>query len=178
MTYIPNYSFPQSPVISTVSNESIGLMALTLNSTAILTSTAWPSANRAVYIPFSLRRSVQIYKMFTANGSSVGNSFDIGIYTEDGTKIISTGTTAQSGTTVIQVVTVTTTTIGPGKFYLAMACNGITGQYLSGTFNANATALLGVLTQNTAFNLPATASFATAATAYTPVFGFSTTPTL
>lgn len=179
MTYSPIYAAPHSPTIIPPSPEALGASMFTLTTNATFNSSGvWPSANLAIYIPFTIRRVTQIYKLFTVNGSAAANSFDIGIYSGDGTKIISTGSTAQSGTTVVQAVTITTTTLGPGQYYMALAMNGTTGTFFKTGSAVQILHTEGILNQATAFPLPATATFATASQIYTPLFGLATTPNL
>lgn len=145
---------------------------LSLNTYA---QTAWPSANLAIYVPFFLSKPITFSTMFWMNGSTVAGNVDVGVYAEDGTRIVSKGSTAAAGTTTLQVVTVTTTTIGPGLFYLALACSStselvyktIIGQVLRTKFT-------GMAQQATALPLPATATFATVGQDYVPLVGLST----
>ena len=52
------------------------------------------------------------------------DNIDVGIYSADGTRIVSAGSTAQSGTEIAQNFAIADTLIGPGDFYLAMVMNG------------------------------------------------------
>lgn len=175
MTNFPSGLFPPFPVISTVSNIDIDLNVISATS---VSSAAFPSANRAYYIPILVPYAVVVTKLFCINGGTAGNNFDIGIYDVAGTKIVSTGSTAQSGTSQVQTVDITDTILGPGLFYMALACNGTSATFAvwssGGTRFMNA---IGAFTQSTAFALPATATFATAASFYIPIIGFIVAPT-
>jgi hypothetical protein len=104
-----------------------------------------------------------------------GNNFDIGVYTEQGTKIASTTSTAQSGTSVIQATNVTDFVLAPGTYYLAMAMNGTTGTVLqSSGIVAEQLRAVGFASQNAAFALPATFTLVSPpASAIIPMFGYS-----
>lgn len=164
-------------IISTSTSESLGItQRIITNST--YSSAAWPSSNRAIYVPFVLRFTILVTKLWVANGTTASNNFDIGIYDEFGTKIVSSGSIARSGTSVIQSVDITDTLIGPGRFFFGLAQNGTTGHNMSrAPAVVGYLSLLGVYTQSTAFALPATATFATPASAYIPLCGLSTSPT-
>ena len=146
--------------------------ATTLNAAA---STAWLTANRAFFYPFWLAHAITVLKMFVFNGATAAGNIDVGIYTEDGRKLVSSGSTAQAGTSALQEFDITDTLLTPGRYYLAIAKDDTTGTVF--LFNSPGTRFVqgaGVLMQETAFALPATATFATATLIQIPVFGFTT----
>lgn len=177
MSVVPTYAAPGAPVtISSASPYSIGFDGIRLAFNFATGSSAWPSANRAYYVPFAIPTPIIVAKLFTTNGTTASNNFDIGIYDKDGTRIVSTGSTAQSGTTALQIVDVSDTLIGPGLFYMALAMNGTTGtHHVFGSISATFTQACGVYLQASAFPLPANATYAANATTYLPVFGLITT---
>lgn len=135
-------------------------------------SSAWPTANKAFYFPISIRARFVLKAFFVCNGATASNNFDAGVYSADGTKITSTGSTAQAGTTDCQVVNVTDLVIVAGWYYLALAFNGTAGTVFRNVgFPVAAMKALGCAVQTTAFALPATATFATSDLAYLPLFG-------
>jgi hypothetical protein len=140
---------------------------------SVAVSTAWPTANLALYFPFWLSIPVTIVKMFTVNGATASNNIDVGIYDSAGARLVSIGTTALAGTNAIQEYNITDTQIGPGKFFLAIAMNGTAGTLsMINTPPAPLQRGGGRFEQATAFVLPATATFAAASTtALTPLFG-------
>jgi hypothetical protein len=158
--------------ISTLGPMSIGSMAI--RGGVINAGTAWPSANLALYIPFRIASPFQFSSIAVAIGSTGGN-LDMGVYSADGTKIISTGSTAVVSN--VNTISVSTTTIGPGLFYLAMACSSI-GCYpmaysLSSTAKASILRMLGISQQATALPLPATATFAANTGYMVPIMGIT-----
>jgi hypothetical protein len=149
------------------------------SSTALLNngviSAVWPSAGRAIYMPFELERPMIVTQAWLYNGTAaVTGNWDVGLYTADGTKLVSMGTTAQTGINAVQSFDWTDTLLGRGAFYFAVACDsGSTTVYRSAAGAANDWLLWGGLQQASAHPLPATATFASNQTAFFPVGGFT-----
>lgn len=139
-------------------------------------SAVWPSANLAVYMPVCVQIPCIITKFFSHNGTVASGNIDIGLYTNDGCRLISTGSTAQSGTSVVQSVDVTDTLIGAGIYYIAMAMDNTTGTVIRVASNANLMRLHGMYQQASAFALPATATFATPSTNWICQYGALLSP--
>lgn len=163
-------------VIGSYSPESVGSENEALN---INTSTpvAWPVANRAIYVPFLVFQPLTAVKMFTGVGTASGN-LDVGIYDSQQNRLVSSGSTAVVGTNAIQIVDIADTLLSPGLFYFALALDNTTA-----TINATAPAValasaMGVLSQSSAFALPATATFAAAQDAFVPAVGLTTRTTV
>lgn len=142
---------------------------------------AWPTADKALFFPFELFEPTRFVRLYTYNSTVSGNA-DIGIYTEDGTRIVSTGSVALSGTNTTQSHTIDVT-IGPGRFYMGLAHDGVsTSFYFAaaiGGARQHAPRMLGLREMAAAFPLPATATL----TAYTatntfPIFGASRITTI
>jgi hypothetical protein len=135
-------------------------------------------ANLAIYIPFYLMAPYPIRRVFWANGSSaVAANCDFGIYSFSGDLVYSSGSTARSGSSVLQYVTVSPELWLPsGRYYMAYA-NDTNNP--STAFGDNTTATrqrtMGVLQQATAFPLPGTMTPAVIANALFPIFGFTQT---
>jgi hypothetical protein len=156
--------------------ESIGIKltahGFLMNSTV---GAVYPSSNLAIYVPFVLRRQITAAQLFWYNGATVSGNVDIGIYTAGGARLVSSGSTAQANASVLQVVDITDTTIGPGLFRLALAMNNTTGTLISvATGLLGFLSAMGVTQQATAFALPANSTIATATFDYLPVFGLTT----
>lgn len=119
-------------------------------------SLTWSSTNRALYYPFRLASPLLVLTLWVCNGDVISGHWDVGIYTFDGRRLVSTGSTVPSGTQTVQVVDVADTLIGPGLFYLALACDNTTQRFfgqISG--NAQYQQGMGVIQQSSAFPLPA-----------------------
>lgn len=168
-------SLPPPHVIHPWSLESIGQSMVSMTSTGRLldaASAAWPTTNKAFFVPFLLRRPAIATNLWTYNGLTVNGSLDIGIFTHDGTRLISTGSTAQSGTGVLQTFNLGTFHFGPGLFYMALAFNGdIATMRRNSQVAAQYLAAMGVKKLASAFPLPATATLEDMDATYLPVFG-------
>lgn len=125
-------------------------------------SVVWPSANLAVYIPFSLPWSYTVRRVFVGNGATLNGNIDIGIYNSAGARQYSSGSTAQAGTSAIQYITLgSPLVLAAGTYFLAVASNSATATFqMAGTNMPTSGRLAGLLQQATAFPLPATATFA------------------
>lgn len=174
----PINAYQQGPFISTISKESVGLAAAFMfgSTTGLNSAQAYPSANLATYVPFSISRTTIVIELWTANGNAAAGNIDIGIYSVDGTRLVSTGSTAMAGTSVLQGVSITPLTLGPGQYYLAMVCSSTSGHFLSlQAISAYKIRALGVYQQASALPLPASATFATNTTPINlPLFGLFT----
>lgn len=84
----------------------------------------WNTANTAQYIPILVPEFCTVYQLGTEVTAQAGN-LDLGIYTEDGTRLVSAGSTAVGGVG-IQAVNVTDTNLSPALYYLAMNCSDAT----------------------------------------------------
>lgn len=142
------------------------------------TSLTWV-ANQALYIPFSIPWTFPVRRVFWANGSSITTTNrDFGIYTASGTKIYSTGSTAASGTSVLQYVSATEFLLSPGRYYMAITTDSATasrGGFGVSTVNIARLAMAGCLEQATALPLPATMTPVTMALSVFPLIGFTST---
>lgn len=134
----------------------------------------WPTANLAMYFPFIVTSQITAYSMMFQVGTQSGNC-DVGIYTEQGVRLVSSGSTAV-GATGIQVVDITDTVLTPALYFMAMNVDNITAsfiRYSSPTGNIKQTC--GVQEQAVgAVTLPDPATFANPANAYTPVLAIAT----
>lgn len=142
-------------------------------------SQTWLAANKAVYIPLYLPYWYTVQRVWWWNGSSVTSvNNDLGVYAADGTRMYSTGSTAQSGASVLQYVTVSTPfRLSPGRYFLALAISSVTANRGGTGGSANTLTRLrqaGVMEEASALPLPATATFAAVtATQPTPQFGIT-----
>ena len=125
------------------------------------------TANDAFYIPFRVvTPNAVAYKIAVANGAVASGNVDVGIYDGSRNKLVSSGSTAQAGTTTLQVFDITDTALPMGKYWMAVAIDNATGTMFrqSAGFGAGFTALIDVRKEASAFPLPATATFAAAGT--------------
>lgn len=123
---------------------------------------AFIAANRAHYVPFVVPDPFIVDKFRWRNGSVVSGNADAGIYSSDGTRLVSTGSTAQSGASAIQEVDVTDTYLAPGVYYSAFTASNTSGSYVSFT-DQGITEIgrsYGLFQQSSALPLPSSATFA------------------
>lgn len=166
---------PPYPVMGSVSPDAGGGFLFTLGSIFNPSSTTWPAANRAIFVPFTLYEPATIAIMWHSNGVASGN-LDLGIYSIDGTRIISKGSTASSGLNTNQILDITDTPLAAGKYYMACAFDNTTATSYAyaGTTRQSLMKLTGIYQMDSAFPLPATATFATFTGTTIPQFGIAT----
>ena len=172
MTYQGHYPVRSHSTLTPWHELSVGNYILHEASTAPVSGT-WPAANRAIYIPFTLYGPETVRKMFCGNGGAVSGNVDVGIYNAAGTRLVSSGSTAQASINVLQVFDITDTTIGPGYYYMALALDNTTGTILNSNPAVFVMPVWGVKQEAAAFPLPATATFANVSSAYLPMVGLS-----
>lgn len=139
-------------------------------------SNAWPTASLSVGFPFSVSQPYPVVRMAVMNGTTVSGNLDLGIYDDTGTLLTSKGSTAQSGTSAIQIVTVTSYTLNPGKTYYAfLALDNITATTRSWTASVTAIRLQisGLVQVASNFPLATGVTFAKPTNAQMPNFGLS-----
>ena len=93
-----NPIIPAPAIVTPWSNvESIGafLAGATLG-LDLATSTVYPSADTAIFVPFVAPERLIVAQLFAQNGAAVSGNVDVGIYSEDGALIVSAGSTAQA----------------------------------------------------------------------------------
>lgn len=130
--------------------------------------------NRIWYLPFVCNRRFTVTRLAWLNGGTVAGTVEVGIYSEAGVQLVTSGAVSAAGTNSQQVVDITDTTLDPGVYYLAFVTSNATQQVfrwnaanLATNYTAVFTSLaagiaakaLGILVQATAA-LPATATFA------------------
>lgn len=138
--------------------------------------TVWPAANLALYCPVVIEETCLIRKAWFIIGFVINGNLDLGLYSEEGTRLLSSGSTAMpAGSGVMKFFDVTDQTIPAGRYYMAMASDSNTAQFgVCGIANIPILGpMMGWARETSAFPLPATATFATMTDNYFPMFGFS-----
>jgi hypothetical protein len=174
MSDFPGILAPSPSIIDTTNFawSPVGRLNMVLSNHGY-SSTAWSAANRAIYVPIEVQVPIVAKQIIWENGGTASGNIDVGIYAEDGTRIVSLGSTATSGTSVIQAGDITDTPLNPGNYYLAMLVDNTTHTIvLMSSMFGEAVRMCGQRTQDVgAATLPATATFATAATGHLPYIG-------
>ena len=157
--------------ISTISPEALGSYGAALSFGTPSISVTWPATNDALFIPFTISKTILVKRMFTCNGNAVSGAVDMGIYTSDATLIVSSGSTNQAGTSLLQPFDVTDTVLGPGIYYMAAAINNTTAKIVRWIPSILNHKKMGTAKMATAFPLPATATLATVTVTFLPLIG-------
>ena len=161
--------------VHTYSLEAVGCaLQAQGNSLQATVSTVWSAANRAIFIPFVLSRPVTARRLFVENGAVGSGNGDMGIYDVAGVRLVSIGSTAQTGPSVLQYFDITDTVLGPGTFYLAVAIDNTTATTFATATTVERVRAVGAAQQETAFALPAIATLATIVAVTIPICGLTT----
>lgn len=138
-----------------------------------MAGSAYPIANKALFIPFRVMAPTRITKLFVVNSAIVFGNIDLGIYNSDGTRVVSTGSTAHAGVDTMQIITLgIPIRLTPDFYYMAISMNNTTASLYRVAPLVAFLKVIGMAEQTTAFPLPATATFATISSLYLPVIGF------
>ena len=134
------------------------------------------TVNTTLYVPLQVTETITIVKGWWVNGATVSGNVDIGLYPETGgAKIVSLGSTAQSGTNTLQEGNIADTVVPPGRYLMALAWSSATATFFGTFFGSSSGKSLG-FAMEAAFALPASATpvvFDAGTIANVPVFGFS-----
>lgn len=152
-----------------------------LGGTAGYNSTVFPATNRALYYPLQIPVGFTVARFMASNGAAVAGTFDIGLFSQSGAKLISTGSTTQTGTSTIQFVDVTNQSFPPGFYYLGMVVsNTASARYNGGALNDQYEARsMGMLQESLGSAvLPTSMTPASYATGTVYFFGFSQSDSL
>lgn len=177
MIQFPSRWRPRSHNIHPFSAEALGGVTTVGGASTGWASAAYPSANLAIFYPFVLSERATAVQLWMYNGGTASGNADLGVYYPDGTRLVSMGSTAQSGTSDLQRMNITDTVLPAGvTLYMAVAFNGTTGTLhrMPASVGIPQLRALGLLEMASAFPLPATATFAAITTAnYIPCVGIS-----
>lgn len=136
-------------------------------------------ANRAIYVPLSLPYPYPIKRFFWTHGNPVGGSTDVGIFSFDFAKIVSTGSIADAGSNAVLQYSALASVflLTPGRYWLALSHNSAAAAHLRGgsSLTVASARRLGLLEELSAFPLPASATPVTMTSALFPLFGITRT---
>lgn len=172
----------RGPVWTTAS--IIGAKSRSAGAGALPTTTAWPTANTAILVPFAVAGPVTIRDLFFQAGNSPGTAnFDLGIYNEAFALLGSLGATAAVNTTdaILPVgggALATPLTLPRGRYYLAMSAAATTITVRANTPGNGIARAFGLQQMASAHPLPSTITPASAATGVIPQLGMMTTDTI
>lgn len=171
-------SFPAGLVLPdnviTTSIGSLNSIGGGAGALGVFSGAIWPLADLAILVPFRLSSPCKAQVIAVINGGAASGNVDAGIYDCVGTKLVSAGSVAMSGTNAIQSFDVGDTLLGPGLFYMAFVVNNVTAQFIRWVPAVYFLEVVGCAQMASAFPLPAIATLATITNAYVPqmaVFG-------
>jgi hypothetical protein len=138
-------------------------------------------AGMLLAIPFTLWSPILAHKVWWSNGATASGNVDVGVYADpDGTPtlLFNGGSTAQSGTTAIQSVTLGSDyLLLPDSYYLAISVSSATATFECGSSGSASLSKMGIAKQTASAGppCPATLTLITSAndSTWIPNFGFS-----
>lgn len=164
---------PMPPVVGTQSWHCIGT-ALAADAKTAAASATWPTANLAIFVPVMVTETITVTKLWIYNGATASGNVNMALYDSDFIQVANSeiGSTAQSGTNVLQEFDITDVELGPGLYYIAAVLDNTTGTVFRHTGSDFARSV-GLFSEASAFNLPGTATPADASTVI-PIIGMAT----
>lgn len=157
--------------INTLSDQSIGTILAAIVGGSAPASAAWPAANDAIFVPFLITQPILVKRLFVMNGNTATGNIDMGVYTDDGSRIVSSGSLLQSGTNVPQYFNVTDFVLTPGNYYFAEAMSNVTGTSGRINISVSRSRTFGILKATGSFALPPTVTFTTVTSGLIPMVG-------
>jgi len=148
-------------------------------SDGIPASRSSPGANVALYVSFCIPFTFVARRAFWGNGTTVSSNKDIGIYSYSGSLIWSSGSTAQSGASALQYVSISPVVVlTPGRYYLGLSCVSSAttewGVVIGGA--AYLSRAIGIFQEASAVPLPATMTPAVRTGTTLTLFGLTSEP--
>jgi hypothetical protein len=120
--------------INSLSRYMGGINIRNLTATSTFASTAWYANNQAIYIPFALPWSYTINRVFCANGATASGNVAIGIYTLARVQLYGSASTAQSGTSNLQYISLgSPITLAAGNYYFGIELSSTVGTIIMTT---------------------------------------------
>lgn len=136
-------------------------------------STAYPLANLAFYVPFSVSGPCTAREGWCVTGATAGGNFDIGIYDSAGSRLTSSGSTARTASAINNTTAMTDYDLKPGlRYFMAFSADG-TNNYFGGSQAAGIYESHGVLESTSSFVLPASPTLSRTTRAFLPLFGLN-----
>lgn len=138
------------------------------------TNGVWPAANLAIYVPFWVAGPTAVAQLFMSVVTASGN-IDMAVYNTSFVKLVSSGSIAAASP--MTVADVSDYVLQRGQYYFGMAADNTTLSVRRNAAGAQFLRPLGILMQNTAFPLPATATPIAMGWGVIPIMGFTTSST-
>ena len=120
---------------------------------------AWPVANLGLFMPITINEAVTIKRMFVNMTGTSGNA-DVGIYDEDGKRLVSVGGFGVPTAGQTMSIDIADTLLEAGRYYLAVVCNSTVPQFLRWVpVSLGGNLIFGVREVAAAYPLPATVTY-------------------
>lgn len=136
-----------------------------------------PTKEQVVYIPFAIPWPYPVHRLLWGNGSTAVGEIEVGIYSADGVRLVTSAKTAMSGILQLQYASITPIILAPGRYYFAY--DFVSGTVTSRGYGLSVVALggrqAGVAVQAGQTSLPATATFAESALVNLQLIGMTRT---
>jgi hypothetical protein len=118
---------------------------------------SWPTASKAIFIPFGIDRPFLATKISWISQTPSGNA-DTGIYDIRGNRLVSNGGFAAAITGAVQPVDITDTLLAPGYYFVALVFDNTSAIIRTVTPYAAVMATAGICEMASAYPLPSTAT--------------------
>ena len=132
--------------IINVGSREFGALAHVAQTASASANGAWVSANDPLALPITFWDPVVITQLGWVNGSAAGGGVDFGIYDASWNRMVSTGAQTGTGNSSLQMIDVTDTPIGPGRYWAVMSRDNTTASrqlYMATTASVPLMAFLG-----------------------------------
>lgn len=139
-------------------------------SAQVASSSTWPNANDAVYWPLRIAEPRTIVKAWQM-GNGVTGTWEISLYSGLTRLLVSS---QFSNTAALNEDDITDYILGPGMYYVRVACNASGGQVFGIATTAARLRAMGCFMEAGTFAAPSTATPTANAFTFLPLAGFST----
>lgn len=138
------------------------------NMSSPIAAATWGAANTALYMPVNVHAAVTLYKMSFTIGVQSGN-YDIGVYDENGVRLVSKGSTALPVAGIV-ITDIADTLLTPGVYFFALNIDNTTATVNKITMASVIQKTVGMYQQAVgAVTLPNPATFASPSGTVAPV---------
>lgn len=142
-------------------------------------SGAWPTANITMYLPLLLEFPKYVTKVFWANGATVSGNCALALYRVEtignshGGQLYTTGSTAQAGTSSLQITTLATPILlNPALYWFGFGCDNTTATFMRSAVG-NIPMRIGGAQVESAYPPPHPTNAGAATQSYWPLVGLS-----
>lgn len=168
----PALFLPPPIILTWYSEEGLGIPIGRFNAGAGA-STAWPVANRGIFLPFVLSSPYTVKTFVWLNGATLSGNVAAAIYNTDGSRLVGTGSKVQAGVSILQTATGVETTLGSGNYYMGLSLDNTTGRISRLALTIDDRIFMGLRVAESTFPLTATGVTFVASGLYLPTFGIS-----